>query len=83
MTNQTILDAEGNLREDITEAEVEALSNEVLDLITKQFHTERTKLICNRCGMSVTWVTKHCKERHGDDVTVWQLPQHLGRGELW
>lgn len=59
------------------------LSGELLDLIAKEFHAEGNKLICNRCDMVVTWVTRHCAERHGDDVEVWILPEHMECEQLW
>ena len=32
--------------------------------------TADNRLLCKRCGMEVTYVTKHARERHGDDVEV-------------
>lgn len=76
-------DADLNLERVLTEQEMLGLRDEVLTLIKEKFHAEGTYLVCNDCDTVVTWVTKHRKERHGDDIQVWKLPEKLTGDELW
>ena len=42
------------------------------DWIEEHYDTddERMAFICKRCHQEVSYVTKHAKERHGDDIKV-------------
>lgn len=72
-----------NLAANLDEAALLGMKSDLYNLIADNFHAEGNKLICNRCDQVVTWVTKHCKERHGDDVAVFPIPAHWEEGQLW
>jgi uncharacterized Zn finger protein (UPF0148 family) len=74
---------QANLTANLAEQRLLGLRDDLLKLIGDNFHAEGNKLICNRCDEVVTWVTKHCKERHGDDVEVWPLTKVTEGEQLW
>lgn len=58
-------------------------SAQLIQWVKDNFHAESNFLVCNRCGKTVTWLTKHAKERHGDPVQVVARPGFDPEGELW
>lgn len=72
-----------NLNDNLAEQALVGNSVTLIEWVRENFHAESNFLVCNRCSMTVTWLTKHAKERHGDPVQVVARPGFNPEGELW